>query len=134
MVRKLLATFAAGAVFSLPAAAAGPAPVKLVVKPLLCVLDKAATSCMMSFDVRWKSAGSDEYCLNDSTQGDPLHCWASALSGAWLQEREVSEEFTYWLGRPGGTDHLAEVKVTVLKVGSDDRRRERRARHVWDVL
>jgi hypothetical protein len=46
----------------------------------------------------------------------------------------VSEEFIYWLGAPGGEDHLAEVKVTVLRVGSDDRRRERRTRHVWDVL
>jgi hypothetical protein len=26
------------------------------------------------------------------------------------------------------------VKITVLRVGSADRRRERRTRHVWDVL
>jgi hypothetical protein len=123
------------ALFSgLPAAAADPAPVKLAVKPLLCVVDKGASGCMMSFDIRWKSVRAAEYCLNDSARPEPVRCWATALDGALLQEREVSEEFVYWLGAPGGSDHLAEVKVSVLRVGSVDRRRERRTRHVWDVL
>jgi len=120
--------------FALPAVAADPAPVKLAVRPLLCVVDKGASSCMMSFDIRWKSIRAAEYCLNDSAKPDPVHCWTPALDGAVLQEREVSEEFVYWLGAPGGADHLAEVKVSVLRVDSADRRRERRTRHVWDVL
>lgn len=131
-------SLAAGAalllVVALPAAAADPPPVKLAVKPLLCVVDKGASSCMMSFDIRWQSVQAAEYCLNDSTKPEPVRCWEPAIDGAVLQEREVSEEFVYWLGAPGGADHLAEVKVSVLHVGSDDRRRERRTRHVWDVL
>jgi hypothetical protein len=135
-MRILKFGLAAGAalLLALPAFAADPAPVKLGVKPLLCVVDKGATSCMMSFDIRWKSELANEYCLNDSAKPDPVHCWARSLNGAVLQEREVSEEFIYWLGAPGGANHLAEVKVTVLRVDSDDRRRERRTRHVWDVL
>lgn len=131
-----LTAFAALAalLLALPAAAADPAPVKLAVKPLLCVVDKGASSCMMSFDIRWKSVRALEYCLNDSAKPAPVHCWTAALDGAVLQEREVSEEFVYWLGAPGGADHLAEVKVSVLRVDSADRRRERRTRHVWDVL
>jgi len=104
------------------------------VKPLLCVVDKGASSCMMSFDIRWKSVRAGEYCLNDSAKPEPVRCWTLALDGTVLQEREVSEEFVYWLGAPGGADHLAEVKVSVLRVDSADRRRERRTRHVWDVL
>jgi hypothetical protein len=119
---------------AVPAAAADGAPVKLAVKPLLCVVDKGASSCMMSFDIRWKSVRAGEYCLNDSAKPEPVRCWATASDGALLQEREVSEEFVFWLGTPGGAQHLAEVKVSVLRVGSDDRRRERRTRHVWDVL
>ena len=119
---------------ALPARAADPSPVKLGVKPLLCVVDKGASSCMMSFDIRWKSTRAGEYCLNDSAKPEPVHCWSPALAGVVLQEREVSEEFIYWLGAPGGTDHLSEVKVSVLRVDSPDRRRERRTRHVWDVL
>jgi hypothetical protein len=139
-MRKLIIRFAASAALVIAlvlvptAFAADPASVKFAVKPLLCVVDKGASSCMMSFDIRWKSVLASEYCLNDSAKADPVHCWARALNGAVLQERQVSEEFIYWLGAPGGEDHLAEVKVTVLRVGSDDRRRERRTRHVWDVL
>lgn len=134
MIRKLFLSLAVSAAICLPAAAADAPPVRLAVKPLLCVVDRAASSCMMTFDIRWKSVLSNEYCINDSARGDPVHCWARALTGAFTQKREVSEEFIYWLGTPGGVDHLAEVKVTVLRVGSEDRRRERRARHVWDVL
>jgi hypothetical protein len=137
-MRTLITGLTAGATLALglmhPAFAAEPPPVKLGVKPLLCVIDKGAASCMMSFDIRWKSLLASEYCLNDSAKPDPVHCWARSLNGAVLQERQVSEEFIYWLGAPGGVDHLAEVKVTVLRVGSDDRRRERRTRHIWDVL
>jgi hypothetical protein len=120
-------------------AAAGTAraadePVKLSIKPLLCVLDKSATSCMMSFDIRWKSIQANEYCLNDTLAPAPRICWGSASSGETTEKREVKEEFTYWIGLPAGTEHLAEVKISVLRVGSTDRRRERRARHVWDVL
>ena len=43
MIRKLLLTFAAGAAISTPATAADQAPVRLAVKPLLCVIDKAAS-------------------------------------------------------------------------------------------
>jgi len=124
----------AALLIALPALAAEPSPVKLAVKPLLCVVDKGASSCVMSFDIRWKSTKAGEYCLNDSAKPEPVRCWALALNGAVLQEREVSEEFIYWLGAPGGADHLSEVKVSVLRVDSPDRRRERRTRHVWDVL
>jgi hypothetical protein len=130
-----LTGLAAGMLLALPSFAADPpAPVKLVIKPLLCVIDKEATSCAVTFDIRWKSVQPGEYCLNDSVQATPLRCWPRALAGEMKQEREVSEEFRYWLSPPAGDERLSEVKVEVLRVGSDDRRRERRTRHVWDVL
>jgi hypothetical protein len=109
-------------------------PVRLTVKPLLCVLDHGATSCMMTFDVRWKSVAAAEYCLNDGAQPAPLRCWPNARAGDLQQQRQVSEEFRYWLTPAAGGDRLSEVKISVLRVDSADRRRERRARHVWDVL
>lgn len=109
-------------------------PLKLAVKPVLCVLDKDATSCKMSFDIRWKSVLAGDYCLNDSFLTAPLRCWAGAKTGEERVQREVSEDFQFWLGAPADAAHLAEVKVSVLRVGSTDRRRERRTRHVWDVL
>ena len=88
----------------------------------------------MLFDIRWKSALPGEYCLNDETVAEPLRCWPRALTGELQHRREVSEDFIFWLAPPAGTERAAEVKVEVLRVGSDDRRRERRTRHVWDVL
>ena len=116
------------------AVAAEPPPVRLSVKPLLCVIDKGASSCVVTFDVRWKSARAGEYCLNATAAPGPLRCWPSALSGEHQQEKAVTEEFFFWLSPPTGAERVAEVKIEVLRVGSDDQRRERRARHVWDVL
>jgi hypothetical protein len=127
----LIATCLAG-VF--PAAAADSPAVRLVVKPLLCVTDRDAPVCTMTFNIRWKGETPADYCLNDSALIAPMRCWASALSGSHAQRREVSEAFAYWLGVPGSAERVAEVKIEVLRLDSADRRRERRTRHVWDVL
>ena len=132
--RLLLPGVVTSLVLAAPAFASDPEPVRLVIKPLLCVIDKGATSCMVTFDIRWKSDLPGEFCLNDSVQPSPLHCWPRALSGEMQQPREVSEEFRYWLSPLSGGERLSEVKIEVLRVGSNDRRRERRTRHVWDVL
>ena len=134
-MRARLTIFIAGGLgVAMTAAAADPLPVRLSVKPLLCVIDKDEVACTINFDVRWKSTLAAEYCLNDSFLTAPLRCWASARTGDIQVQREVSEDFRFWLGEPAGDTHLAEVKVSVLRVGSTDRRRERRTRHVWDVL
>jgi len=132
-LRSIALAAALGLACMLPAHAVEPS-VRLVVKPLLCVLDKAATSCMMSFDIRWKSVAESEYCLNDTLGPAPRICWGATLAGGTVEQRQVSKDFSYWLGAPASTERLAEVKISVLRVDSDDRRRERRTRHVWDVL
>ena len=134
-MRARLSIFIAGSLgVAMNAVAADPLPVKLVVKPLLCVIDKNETACTINFDVRWTSVLAAEYCLNDSARQTPLRCWQRADSGEHKQERVVSEEFMFFLSPPSGTERVAEAKIEVLRVGSDDRRRERRSRHVWDVL
>ena len=134
MFTRLTLCVAGSLVLATNAVAADPLPVKLVVKPLLCVIDKNETACTINFDVRWKSVLPAEYCLNDSARPAPVRCWPRTDSGEHTQERVVSEDFVFWLSPPSGTDRVAEAKIEVLRVGSDDRRRERRARHVWDVL
>ena len=118
---------------ALPVAAADP-PVRLDVKPLLCVLDRNATSCAVTFDIRWKSALAGEYCLNDEAQPTPLRCWPRTTAGEHRQDRLVTQDFQFWLSPATGNERVAEAKIEVLRVGSADRRRERRSRHVWDVL
>jgi hypothetical protein len=132
--KQRICLLAAGLLLMSEAFAADTPPVKLVIKPLLCVIDKGATSCAVTFDIRWKSAQPGEYCLGDSVQPTPLRCWPRALAGDMQQERVFSEDFRYWLAPPAGGERVSEVKIEVLRVGSEDRRRERRTRHVWDVL
>jgi len=134
MLTRLTIFIAAGLGAAMCAAAADPVPVRLIVKPLLCVIDKDEAACTINFDVRWTSVLEAEYCLNDSARPTPLRCWPRADSGEHTQERVVSEDFVFWLSPPAGAEHVAEAKIEVLRVGSDDRRRERRTRHVWDVL
>ena len=129
IIGGLLAGFALA-----PAIAADPPPVKLVIKPLLCVLDKTATTCAITFDIRWKSTQPGDYCLADSTTANPLPCWQRSATGPMKHERSSSDHFAFWLTPPAGGARLSEVKIEVLRVGSTDRRRERRTRHVWDVL
>jgi hypothetical protein len=116
------------------ASAAEPPPVKLVIKPLLCVLDKTATTCAITFDIRWKSTEPADYCLADSVSPQPLRCWQRTAAGEMKHPRRFAEDFAFWLAPPAGDTRLAEVKIEVLRLGSKDRRRERRTRHVWDVL
>jgi len=123
-----------GLLVSFTAAGADLPAARLIVKPLLCVVDGEAGQCSMTFRIRWKSEAAAEYCLNDSALSTPLRCWPNATSGSHEQQREVGEAFVYWLGAPAGTQRAAEVKIDVLRLDSADRRRERRSRHVWDVL
>lgn len=134
MLARLSIFIAGGLGLAMSAGAADPLPVRLVVKPLLCVIDKDEAPCTIKFDVRWKSVLASEYCLNDSARPTPLRCWPRSDAGQHTQERIVSEDFVFWLSPPAGTERVAEAKIEVLRVGSDDRRRERRTRHVWDVL
>lgn len=133
MRRVLLTTLFAAAAATASAQSPGDA-MKLAVRPLLCVIDKDSSGCMMSFDIRWKTVLASEYCLNHDKQPGPLRCWATATAGEAKDRRLVNEAFIYWMGAPAGSERFAEVKIEVLRVGSADRRRERRTRHVWDVL
>lgn len=116
------------------AAAQAPAPVRLVIKPVLCVLEKTATTCSVTFDISWKSELPADYCLEDSVNPEPLHCWQRSVTGDMKHERSFSEDFAFWLTPPDRMARISEVRIEILRVGSTDRRRERRTRHVWDVL
>jgi hypothetical protein len=114
--------------------AADPPAVKLTVKPLLCVLDRDDTGCNLTFRVQWSAVVAANYCLSVDLVSLPLRCWDAAQNGELREKRMASQDFVYWLGVTDSAERLAAAKVQVLRIGSDDRRRERRTRHVWDVL
>jgi hypothetical protein len=106
---------------------------RLTVKPILCITDNRNPSCDMSFLVVWQSGETGYYCLfNDFTEA-PIRCWSEELAGQLSEDRIVRENFSYWMTGSDPDSRLAEVTVEVLHMDSDDRRRRRRTRHVWDI-
>lgn len=106
---------------------------RLTVKPVLCIIDKKTPSCRMSFLVMWESAHTGYYCLFSDFGEAPVRCWSDEQTGRTEDERIVENEFRYWMADDSSEPQLAVVKVEVLRMDSDDRRRKRRTRHVWDL-
>ena len=106
---------------------------KLSVKPLLCITDNRNTVCEMSFLVVWESGERGYYCLFNDYGEAPMRCWSEESKGQLTDDRSVRETFSFWMTGTDTADRLAEVSVEVLRMDSDDRRRKRRTRHVWDI-
>ena len=106
---------------------------KLSVKPLLCVTDSRNAVCEMSFLVMWESGERGYYCLFNDYGEAPMRCWNEEREGQLTDDRTVRETFSFWMAGTDAADRLAEVRVEVLRMDSDDRRRSRRTRHVWDI-
>ena len=106
---------------------------RLTVKPVLCITDNRNPSCDMSFLVIWQSGDTGYFCLFTDFIEAPARCWSEERSGRLSDDRIVSESFSYWMTGIDPDTRLAEVTVEVLRMDSDDRRRRRRTRHVWDI-
>jgi len=121
----------------LPLAAAGQDPpddgLSLQVKPVLCITDNRNPNCEITFVVVWESGTTGYYCLFNDFGDEPLRCWSEARAGRLNDDRTVEESFTFWMTGAEYEDRLAQVDVEVLRLESDDRRRRRRSRHVWDI-
>ena len=106
---------------------------QLRVKPVLCITDTRTPACDMSFLVYWHSGTKGYYCLFNDFDESPLRCWNDDDTGELSDERKVAEDFSYWMTADDEDVRLAAVTVEVLRMDSDDRRRKRRTRHVWDI-
>ncbi len=116
------------------AAAEGDAgDMQLSVKPLLCITDSRNPSCEMSFLVVWQSGDTGYYCLFNDMDDAAVRCWSEERTGRLTDDRTVREDFSYWMTADDPEIRLAQVDVEVLRMDSDDRRRSRRTRHVWDI-
>ena len=88
----------------------------------------------MSFIIIWQSEQTGYYCLYSDFEEPALHCWTDERSGELNDERTVQTNFSYWMTGKDAESLLAEVAVEVLRMDTGDRRRNRRNRHVWNIL
>ena len=134
-MRAFAATLlAAVPTFALAQPPEGPPTVDLEVKPLLCIIDARTTECDIGFLVRWLSDRAGRYCLFNDFAPTPLRCWSDERTGELEEQRVVRDEFRYWITGNDTATELAAVTVEVLRLDDGDRRRNRRTRHVWDLL
>lgn len=109
--------------------------VTLAVKPVLCITDEREESCALSILVEWRSSRPGSYCLHNDLTSAPLRCWQLAEGGMVVEERHVRERLVYWLTDGAeSAARVAEAALDVMSAASDDRRRHRQRRHVWDIL
>lgn len=108
--------------------------VSLSVKPVLCITDSREESCALSILVSWRSSRAGRYCLHNDFSASPLRCWELAEVGMHVEERVVENTFSYWVVEGASDVRLAEATLDVLSADTDDRRRHRQRRHVWDIL
>ena len=110
------------------------APVELSVRPLLCIVDSRTPACDLSFAIAWRSVETGYYCVFTDSVEQPLRCWTEHREGELSDQRRSEQDFSYWITSDDTATPLASATVEVLRMDSDDRRRERRTRHVWDVF
>lgn len=118
----------------LPLPGSADESMQLKVRPVLCIIDERTPSCQIAFLVSWQSAETGYYCLFNDFVQSPLRCWSEQQSGQLSDERTVNSEFRYWMAGEEEESPLAVVAVEVLRMDTDDRRRKRRSRHVWDIF
>jgi hypothetical protein len=115
-------------------AAAGADGPWLRVKPLICIAPRNAEVCATDFQIGWHSLQPGNYCVARDSTPLPVRCWTQAAAGEHRDRVIVTQDFYYWITGSDDTQRLSAVKVEFLRLQSNDRRRERRSRHVWDVL
>lgn len=106
----------------------------LKVRPTLCIIDERTPNCQITFLIYWESAETGYYCLYNDFGQSPLRCWTERRSGEHSDERIVDREFRYWISSDDDQSRLAVETIEVLRMDTDDRRRRRRSRHVWDII
>lgn len=116
------------------AAADDPLLPTLRVRPVLCIADRESASCATVFQIDWQSPEPGDYCIGSDQQPDPLRCWTQARIGEHADRVIVTRDFDYWIARADSQQRLRAVRIELLRLHSEDRRRERRSRHVWDLL
>jgi hypothetical protein len=131
-----MATYALAALLlaAIPRGEAQDRRVTLTVKPVLCITDRREESCALTILVAWRSDVPGSFCLHNALVETPLQCWERASTGMVVEERIIKDPLRYWLTDGDSETPVAEAELDVLTMESDDRRRHRQRRHVWDIL
>lgn len=108
--------------------------ISLSVSPTLCITDSPEKTCDMALEFYWKSDTPGHYCLIEDKSHTALQCWQEDSEGHWQSEQTVSDREVFVISEDGQVAPLAQVEIQVLTTYSEDRRRNRRRKHVWSLM
>ena len=106
----------------------------LLVTPKLCITDNADKTCELSLDFEWQTNDQGDYCLINKNDELKLQCWRQDTQGQWQTETQVQNQDIFWMTEEGRAEPLAEAVIEVLSTFTEDRRRNRRRKHVWSIM
>ncbi|BFM05380.1 hypothetical protein GCM10025791_15890 [Halioxenophilus aromaticivorans] len=107
---------------------------ELTLTPTLCITDSPDKTCELPLEFAWHADNLGNYCLVQKAQQTPLQCWQQDDQGQWQSTLTVNDQELFWLTEDGQARPLAEAAVEVLSTYTEDRRRNRRRKHVWSLM
>ncbi len=107
---------------------------ELTIKPKLCITDSPEKICRLPLEFVWQTDNQGNYCLVQETNRNTLQCWQQDRQGQWQSTQQVNDQEVFWLTQDGQTRPLAEAAIEVLSTYTEDRRRNRRRKHVWSLM
>lgn len=107
---------------------------ELSVTPKLCITDSPQKQCKLPLEFNWQTDNHGNYCLIQEATRDALQCWQQNRQGQWQSVYTVSDQELFWLTEDGQSQPLAETAIEVLSTYTEDRRRNRRRKHVWSLM
>lgn len=109
---------------------------KVQLKPSLCIVKRGEKNCRIDLDVRWSASQPNEYCVFRQKEAKPLQCWENLSSGQHTDSLLAANNQNYqlvWLSDSAKVA-LGQAVLQVVNVVPDDRRKQRRRRHIWSVF
>ena len=108
--------------------------VSLNISPHLCITDQADKTCTMNLLFEWLAQSNGDYCLVDKKDKRALQCWSKEQYGQWEELLKIQVSRSFLMTQEKNQQPLAEESVEVLSTYSEDRRRNRRRKHIWSLL
>ncbi len=109
---------------------------ELEISPRLCIVPRGEQECRVDVELRWHAEQKQAYCVYKQQLEQALQCWSEVAFGELLDALIARSDTRYRLvwDDDGKLVALDEAVLKVVSVVPEDRRRQRRRRHVWSVF
>ena len=108
-------------------------PVKLIIKPHICVAPRGESSCISWIDVFWESEQTTDLCLYVSEQDESLKCWQQQRAGSHRHHVTLVDNLDFWLASIQNNTLLARSTVKFAALQPHRKHNRRRNALPWSL-